>query len=213
MDFRQSPEEALATLARHCPWPWEEGLGQALAEGHAHPPRSYHHLGHVAALAEAWASLQAEGAWQRPLEVFACILAHDLVYRPGAKDNEAQSAAWAKAKLPAWCQGQALDWSWVGETVLLTARHGALGGEALDPDQALFLDLDMAILAAPAPLFEAYDEAIRQEHARVPGWIYRWRRRAFLRALLGPKPIFLSALGQARWEARARENLGRALGA
>lgn len=48
--------------------------------------------------------------------------------------------------------------------ILLTARHGRLQPQDVDEEAALFLDCDMAILAAPAAVFDAYDAAIAEEY-------------------------------------------------
>lgn len=62
--------------------------------------------------------------------------------------------------------------------------------------------------------FDRYDAAVADEYkAVVPGFIYRFKRKHFLRELLASPRIFLSDYGHARWDAAARDNLRRALSA
>ena len=70
----------------------------------------------------------------------------------------------------------------------------------------------MAILGADRAEFERYDRAIAEEYRGVvPGWLYRRKRKAFMRGLLALPRIYLSDYFHARLETRARENLARAV--
>jgi predicted metal-dependent HD superfamily phosphohydrolase len=71
----------------------------------------------------------------------------------------------------------------------------------------------MAILGAAPEAFAAYDRAIAEEYRAVPRWLYRRRRRAFLRGLLEAPRIYLSDVFHARLDAQARRNLADALAA
>lgn len=71
----------------------------------------------------------------------------------------------------------------------------------------------MAILAAPAAVFDAYDEGIAAEYrGHVPSLLFRLNRRRFLAGLLERPRIFLSDYFHARCDAAARANLRRRLG-
>ncbi|MBS1152427.1 MAG: hypothetical protein H6Q89_4125, partial [Myxococcaceae bacterium] len=100
----------------------------------------------------------------------------------------------------------------ISQLILLTARHGALTPADVDPEAALFLDCDMAILGAAPEVFDRYDAAIREEYAQVPAILYSLGRRRFLTRLLAAPRIFLSDFFHARLDAAARANLRRALG-
>lgn len=174
-----------------------------MARAHATPPRAYHSLAHVVEVAQRFAEVRFE----RPNEAYAAVLFHDAIYEPGRKDNEARSAALARASLA----GQPVDVERVAELILLTARHGQLGPGDVDADAALFLDCDLAILGSPPERFDAYDAAIAQEHAHLPPEAYAQGRRAFLERMLARERLFLSPHFHAALEARARDNLRRAL--
>lgn len=179
---------------------------------HAQPLRAYHHFGHAQAVLQHCAEVAAGPGWQQPAEAQLAALYHDAVYVPGRSDNEAASARLAEQAIAQWLPAAGVDAAAVAALILLTARHGSLLPAQVSRDQALFLDCDMAILAAPWEVFCTYDAGIASEyHKVVPGWLFAWRRHAFLKALLQRPRIYLSDWGHARWDGAARANLARRL--
>ncbi len=184
-----------------------------LEAAYAQPPRAYHGFGHVRAVLEHVAEVAAGPGWQQPLEVWLAALFHDAVYVAGRSDNEMESALLARRTIARWWPQSAVGLDRVAELIALTARHGQLSSEQVDRDAGLFLDCDMAILAAPPPVFDAYDRGIAEEyHGHVPGWLFRRNRRRFLASLLRQPRIFLSDYFDARYDTDARANLRRTLG-
>lgn len=172
-----------------------------LAAHYGDPPRAYHNLRHVLAVAEWFATW--EGAWQRPAEVFAAVLFHDAVYAATRHDNEAESAMLARDALA----HTDLDLSMVATLIHQTAlATGPLPGEA-SSDLALFVDCDRAILGAAPADYARYARAIAEEYAHLPAQDYRRGRRAFLQGALGASALFLTPAMQERLGARARANL------
>lgn len=194
-------------------------LVHLLAEAYAEPPRSYHHLGHVDEVLEwfDWAALRVP--WQRPREVFVATLFHDAVYTPGAKDNEARSAALAHAVLAGTAACGALvelagvDAARVAELIALTAQHGRLGPGDVDDEAARMLDCDLAILAAEPARYHRYTQEIAAEYSALPPAGYHAGRRAFVAGLLARPQIFLSAPFHRELDERARANLRAELAA
>ncbi|MFT4197536.1 MAG: hypothetical protein QM601_06440 [Pseudoxanthomonas sp.] len=185
---------------------------QALAAAYAEPPRAYHDIGHVQEVLRHHAEVAAGPGWRQPVETWLAVLYHDAIYQPGKSDNEARSARLAERHIAHWLEGLA-DAGRVAQLIELTARHGQLRPQDVDTEAALFLDCDMAILGAAPAVFDAYDRAIAQEYAPVmPGWLYRRKRRAFLRRLLQSERIFLSEFFHRRLDAQARANLRRHAG-
>lgn len=185
---------------------------EALQAAYATPPRSYHHFGHVRALLEHCRWVQDGPGWRQPAEIQLAVLYHDAVYESARKDNEARSAELAAHSIARWLPEAGIDVARVRELILLTARHGTLGPADVDPEAALFLDCDMAILGAPAAVFDEYDRGVAEEYAgTVPGFLYRAGRRRFLRGLLTTPRIYLSELFHARFDSPARANLARVL--
>lgn len=177
---------------------------------YAAPPRAYHNLGHVTALLHHYRDVADGPGWQQPREVALAVLYHDAIYEAGRSDNEARSAQLAVDAIERWLPQEQIDAARVAELINLTARHGQLKAEELDADAALFLDSDMAILGAPAPVFDAYDRGIGEEYAgKVPGFLFRINRRRFLKGVLAQPRIFFSAFFHERYDAAARANLRR----
>jgi predicted metal-dependent HD superfamily phosphohydrolase len=149
--------------------------------------------------------------WTHPKSAFLALLFHDAVYVAGAPDNEAKSAELARETIERTMPRAAIDTARVAHLIELTARHGKLTPASVDPDAALFLDCDLAILGADPATFDAYDAAIATEYPHVPENLYRAGRRAFLEGLLGMRRIFLSDFFHGRYDGAARANLARAI--
>jgi predicted metal-dependent HD superfamily phosphohydrolase len=81
------------------------------------------------------------------------------------------------------------------------------------PDEALLIDIDLSILAAEPARFDAYEQAIRAEYARVPTFIYRAKRRRVLEKFLARERLYVTAACHDQFEASARANLARSIGA
>jgi predicted metal-dependent HD superfamily phosphohydrolase len=183
---------------------------QALVEAYATPARAYHDMDHVREVLRHYAAVADGPGWSDPVAVYLAVLYHDAIYVPGRGDNEVHSAVLAREHLARWLP--AVDAERVARLIELTARHGRLEPADVDRDEALFLDCDMAILAASPEAFAAYDRAIAAEYRGVvPAWTYRLNRRRFLKSLLARERIFLSDFFHARCDAQARINLRRAV--
>ncbi|MCC7632769.1 HD domain-containing protein [Stenotrophomonas rhizophila] len=192
------------------PIPLPDGLVAELEAAYAMPPRAYHNFAHVQAVLQHCQAVAEGPGWRQPAEVQLAALYHDAIYQAGRSDNEARSAELAAAAIARWLPGQGIDVARVVQLIALTARHGALSATEVDADAALFLDCDMAILGAPAAVFDAYDRGIAEEYAgHVPGFLFRLNRRRFLKQLLLKPRIFLSEFFHQRLDAAARANLRR----
>jgi predicted metal-dependent HD superfamily phosphohydrolase len=186
----------------------------ALREAYATPPRAYHNFSHVEEVLRHYDEVASEPGWEQPEEVRLAVLYHDAIYEAGRKDNEARSAELAVAHIASWLPGRGIDAARVAELINLTARHGSLvpGDVDVDRDAALFLDCDMAILAADETTFAAYDRGIATEYrGHVPAWLFKLNRRRFLKGLLSKERIFLSDWFHERLDTKARINLRRAV--
>ncbi|TAA24384.1 HD domain-containing protein [Pseudoxanthomonas winnipegensis] len=183
---------------------------QALEQAYATPPRAYHSIDHVQEVLRQVDVVAQGPGWRQPREVQLAALYHDAIYVAGRGDNEARSAQLARAHLAQWPQ-PGVDMARVADLIELTARHGGLSPGDVDAEAALFLDCDMAILGAAPEVFDAYDRGIASEYAGVvPGFIFRRKRRQFLKDLLQRERIYLSEFFHARLDAAARANLRRA---
>ena len=178
--------------------------GEALIAAYREPQRRYHGESHIA---DCLALLdEVRDLAERPAEVALALWFHDAVYDTKASDNEARSGDWAVQFL----EDAGADPT-VAERVrghILATRHAA--GPAAG-DTALTVDIDLSILGRPPELFDAFDRAIREEYAWVPGFLYRRKRAEVLRGFLDRPAIYLTPALQERFEAPARDNLQRAL--
>lgn len=175
------------------------------------PGRAYHDEAHLDEVLERFDEVAAEVGWSRPAEVLVALLFHDAVYRPGATDNEARSAALARSALGRHVPHGAVDVERVAALIELTARHALLSPADVDAEAALFLDCDMAILGAEPARYQAYERGVAMEYQAVPADLFRAGRQAFLERLLAAPRIFLSPHFHARLDAAARANLAAAL--
>jgi predicted metal-dependent HD superfamily phosphohydrolase len=179
---------------------------------YAHPPRAYHHAGHVLEVLAHYDAVARGPGWMQPDEVRLAVVFHDAIYEPGRRDNEARSAQLARDAIARWYPQHAPDADRVASLIEATARHGTLRPHEVDADAALFLDCDMAILGAEPERFDAYDRDIAREYrGRMPGWLFQFNRRRFLRGLLARERIFLSPWFHQHLDAAARANLKRVL--
>jgi predicted metal-dependent HD superfamily phosphohydrolase len=190
---------------RHAPLALAAPVAVELAARYGEPHRAYHTAEHIAAMLR-WYDVVAEGpGWSAPADVYLAVVFHDAIYDATRHDNEARSAALARTLAGASDRTVAL--------IELTARHGQLtpADVADDPDAGHFLDSDMAILGAPADVFDRYDAGVRIEYAHVPDAAYRAGRGAFLAKVAALPRIYFTELFHARLDAAARANLARAI--
>jgi predicted metal-dependent HD superfamily phosphohydrolase len=190
-----------ALWARHCQdagLPADLETGAALIEAYGAPARRYHGLSHLAFLFSEEERLAAQ-IQDRALVRFA-IWFHDAIYLPAAPDNEDQSAAWAQDALKA-APDLAVR---VAALILKTKAHGV---GAASPDEALFLDMDIAILGAPADTYRAYAAGVRQEYGAVPDGPWLAGRLKFIAAQRALPALFRTLPYRASHGPQAQINL------
>jgi predicted metal-dependent HD superfamily phosphohydrolase len=173
-----------------------------LAAGYAEPGRAYHTAEHIRdCLAEL--DLSRDLA-QYPDEVEAALWFHDAVYRPGASDNEDQSAELARTALSMGAvPHEVADRT---AALVLATRHA---GVPNSPDEQLICDIDLSILGREPGIFDAFERQIRREYAWVPEPMYRRERSAVLSGFLRRRSIYQTDQFRHRYEAAARANLQR----
>ena len=176
-------------------------LAHNLRQRYAEPHRHYHTMAHIEAMLAQFEAHR--GSVAQPELVEAAIWFHDAIYDPLRHDNEAQSARLAAARLTeAGWPAERVDR--VAGLIRMTAGHKAPPD---DPDAALLLDLDLAILAAPSAAYAWYVKQIRQEYAHVSDNAFQAGRAGFVEQMLARQQIYLTPGLEARWERKARYNL------
>ena len=180
-----------------------------LTELYQAPDRHYHGITHIEALLGLLATHRS--AFTDPEAVEAAIWFHDAIYDSRRKDNETASAALVAARL----RGRAEDGRLARIVAMIeaTATHQVpkFENKAARQDAALFLDMDLSILGAPAEVFDAYEAAVRREYGWVREADWRAGRAAVLGNFLARQHIFYSDIFAALFEAQARANMERSL--
>lgn len=189
------------------PFEAPDAFWRAVERLYATPRRYYHCFQHVEHIVDEICRL----SWDHVPEVYLAGIFHDAVYDVTRQDNEARSARVARFAIERWLPSLEVSVPYVEHLILLTARHGQLTPDGVGPDEALFLDCDMAILATHPRTYDAYEDAVAAEYAAVctpEQWAAG--RRAFVEAQLARPRIFLSSAFATREQA-ARRNLHRSL--
>lgn len=187
----------------------KDDLLDQIRDLHAGPDRGYHGWSHPLALLALLESVRNQ--LTDPLAVYCAIVLHDAIYEPRATDNEARSAALAAGMLAGVVPPATL-----ARTIRLieaTARHAIPPN--LPPDEAddmtVFLDMDLAILAASREAFDAYEAGVRHEYRDVPEAAFRAGRAAILENFLVRDALYMSDWGRETFETKARANLARSI--
>lgn len=168
------------------------------------PQRHYHTLQHLQECLQLFDTVRDQA--DHPVEIDLALWFHDAIYDVHAHDNEARSAKWALDALgaagldPLSCQRI--------HDLIMATRHTSLPAS---PDQALLIDIDLAILGAPDARFAEYEHQIRAEYAWVPADIYTVKRRAVLQGFLDRACIYTTPSLHQRFEHVARDHLTKAV--
>lgn len=200
----------MTTLARWAQ-PWTDLGLTARMELHAdlrhrysEPQRAYHTLHH---LAECLQLLQqTRGLAARANEVEIGLWFHDAIYDPRRTDNEERSAEWAVREVKRAGGDPAMQLRMQG--LILVTKHD---GEPQTPDEALLVDIDLAILGVGPKRFDEYERQVRTEYKHVPTAQFRPGRRKILTAFLERQHIYNTEWFRERYEQQARRNLERSL--
>jgi len=184
----------------------DDALLVALIAAWREPQRHYHTLQH---LDECLAQFdESSEVALHAAEVEYALWFHDAIYDVQAHDNEQRSADWARKALgSADVAAATIDRV---EALILATRHSALPAPG---DEQLLVDVDLAILGAPAARFAQYEAQVRQEYAWVPEPVYRSKRTAILQQFLDRERIYATAALYQRCEAAARHNLAASIAA
>jgi predicted metal-dependent HD superfamily phosphohydrolase len=177
---------------------------EELVARYSEPHRRYHTIRHLDECFAKLEELRSEA--KHPEEVEFALWFHDAIYDTKRQDNEAKSAAWARATASAANLPTA-----VGDRILsliMATRHDA---EPHEPDEKVLVDIDLAILAESPERFDEYESQVREEYSWVPAIVFRSKRREILRGFLMRASIFNTPKFVEAYEAQARANLERSI--
>ena len=175
-----------------------------LRQLYAEPHRAYHTFDHVTAFLRHLDRSSDDAGQLKLIEL--ALWYHDVIYDPKAQDNEERSAQFAVQELSLLGISDA-DLTRVRRLIEVT-RHPSV---PKDDDEALLLDIDLAILGAPAPHYDRYEMDVRQEYSWVPSPLYCAGRSKLLTSFLAEPAIYRTPAFLASHEEQARENMQRAI--
>lgn len=184
-------------------------LIEGLKTRYSEPQRHYHSWVHIEALLRHFENLRGE--FSEPDLVLWALYYHDAIYDPKAPDNEEQSAELLKSEAKNHLSSDDLKFAY--DIIIGTKRHEIIGNysPARTADMALFLDIDLSILATPLEVFDTYEGNVRQEYAFVPEDAFRAGRSKILTTFLERERIYYSGVCYDLWETAARANLKRSI--
>ena len=171
--------------------------------------RAYHTWAHIEALLSHFHDLSDH--MHDKTRVLWALYWHDVVYDPTRGDNEAVSADMLRADGKDLIPDETLEEAAI--IIEATAKHQlpeSLTHKALS-DAAVFLDMDLSILAARTDVFDAYEEHIRFEYSFVPIEAYTAARANILKGFLTREHLYFTDICRDKWETKARVNLARSI--
>jgi predicted metal-dependent HD superfamily phosphohydrolase len=182
----------------------DDGLYEELVARYSDPERHSHTLQH---LDECFARLaESRHLAEHAHEIELALWFHDGIYDVRRQDNEEQSAAWAEEV--SLRVGLSPEIAARIRDLIVATKHDAIPDSV---DSRLLVDIDLAILGAPAERFDEYERQVRQEYAWVPDTLFRNKRREILQAFLARPYLFSTGDFHAKYETRARTNLERSI--
>ncbi|MDX1251029.1 MAG: hypothetical protein IDH49_02005 [Gammaproteobacteria bacterium] len=173
---------------------------QQLYAAYSQRHRYYHGIDHIASCLRELESTRTVAKYPEQVEI--ALWFHDAVYTPMALDNEERSAIWATQFLAS--ADASPDTCARVQAHILATRHNVLPD---NPDSALVVDIDLAILGQESDIYECFEQTIRAEYQRVPWPVYRRKRHEILLSFLERDSIYSTPCFRERYEAAARRNM------
>jgi predicted metal-dependent HD superfamily phosphohydrolase len=174
-----------------------EDVYAALTQCYAEPARHYHTLRHVRRCLRHLDL--ARGSVPDPDAAELALWCHDVIYVPGARNNERSSADWFRHR----AEGRIAACDRICAMILATTHAGV----ETEPDICFVCDIDLAVLGAPRHRFREDGGLLRAERPDLDDCAYDRHERRILGALLGRPRIYQTHFFHARFESRARGNL------
>ena len=178
----------------------------SLVAAYREAQRHYHNGEHIDACLRHLDNVADQAS--APHEIELALWFHDAVYNPMSSTNEADSAKWAKGFL----SGNAVPEEVVSRVyaLIMATRHHR---ETSTCDEALMVDIDLAILGADPETYDRFEQNIRKEYRRVPWLLYRKKRKEILTEFVSRESLYKTEFFSKRLEAQARRNLENAIAA
>jgi len=171
------------------------------------PKRAYHNWeGHIARGYIDLKEVINLGLAEHPNRLKYSWDLHDCKYYPERHNNEEQSAAYAYRF--ALDRGLSVEFAGESKKLIVITKHIEVPKTI---DEKIMVDIDLAVLGYPFPEFNQYRKDIREEYSFVSPPLYKEGRIALLQRFLGKKPLYQTDYFRNKYEAKARDNLKRAI--
>ena len=174
---------------------------ETLIESYNEPWRQYHtaeHLCHCLQELDLASTLMED-----PQAVELALWFHDIVFQPGAADNEEKSARLFERSAAGHFKPDLAK----KVSVLI---HTTVHRDPPQEENARYLcDIDLSSLALPWAQFLTDSAALRAEHSGTADAPFYCAKISFLSSLLDRSAIFLTEFFRSRHEHAARENIRR----
>lgn len=176
-----------------------EALFTELAAYYAEPHRHYHTGLHIR---DCLARMDlAAATLGRSDSVELAIWFHDVIYTPGAPDNESRSAEWFAEQSAGWLAedtiAQVTDY-------IMSTTHRELPD---DPGAQYVVDVDISGMGMSAENFDRDSASIRKEFAHLNDADFNRGQAVFLQKLLDRPRIYATDFFYDLCEATARRNI------
>ncbi len=173
-----------------------------LLSAYSEPQRVYHDLSHIDHCLSMFDL--ARQFMQNPDLVELAVWMHDVVYQPGASDNEARSVDWYRA-IAANTQRQD-SCEQVCQMIMATQHDNIPPPES---DAAYMVDIDLSSFALPWDEFLQDGANLRLENPQRSDSDYYSSQIAFQKSLLARERFYYTDFFHQQFETRARDNLAR----
>jgi|GEM_PF-1720276 len=159
--------------------------------------REYHNLEHIQHSLWELDKLNDNKIDKTSIEL--AIWFHDYCYKAGASDNEVQSAKFMEDNLRSYTSQ--INIQFVKELILAHPKS-----KNLSLNQKIFLDIDYSIFGQKPLEYMSYKQNINLEYQCVPKWIFRFKRKAFLKRLLR-SGVFQTEWFKEKYKEKALKNI------
>jgi predicted metal-dependent HD superfamily phosphohydrolase len=176
---------------------WEE-----IETNYTHKQRHYHNFSHLYNMFRQLENFNNEIEDLDSLK-FA-IWYHDITYKSTKKDNEMQSALFAKKALNI-LKYDSFKIAKVRNLIISTKKHELILSE--NTDNAYLLDLDLSILGTDWNTYQKYIQNIRKEYNIYPNFMYNPGRKKVLKHFLDRETLYFTEKFRNKDEKQARRNL------
>ena len=175
-------------------------IHQHLIDAYSEPQRVYHTLHHIQQCLSQFDKIRS--LLQNADAVELAIWFHDVIYRPGAADNE-QLSANQFMEMTSGLFDEVLR-STVSQHIMATLHCGE---NADNPDTKYLVDIDLSSFGLPWPEFLRDSKCLREEMSHLSDEVFYRKQFEFQRNLLDQHRFFKSDYFYDNCEDQARKNL------